>query len=61
MATISPDTLLDVLRAQAWERAKGELQSVLVTYYDGGRQNRFDDLNKLVSDFIKTVDDEGLI
>ncbi len=51
------------LRAQAWERAKGELNSVLCTYY--GSINKLDsDKYKSYSSkleaFIKDVEDNGL-
>ena len=47
-----------ILRAQAWERAKGELRSMLVTYY--GETYRFERMNSLMEDLIKTVEGEGL-
>jgi hypothetical protein len=49
--------LASILRAQAWERAKGELSSMLVTYY---KDDRFDRIDAIVAEFVKTVDDEGL-
>ena len=50
--------LSDILRAQAWERAKGELRSMLVTYY--GEPDRFSRLNELLNGFIQVVEEEGL-
>ena len=32
------ERILRTLRAQAWERAKGELQAVLQTYWDEGTE-----------------------
>lgn len=49
--------LLDVARAQAWERAKGELKSIAFTYYKDDRFSRFEEL---LSTFIKTIEDEGI-
>lgn len=45
---ISNDMLLGVLRSQAWERAKGELQSVLWTYSsrDGNSGDKWECMNK---------------
>ena len=56
------DMLLATLRAQAWERAKGELQAVLVTYYGGYEDDApFKQLDPLVKAFVKEVEDRGLI
>lgn len=45
------------LRAQAWARAKGELEAVLVTY--SGEQVYYDGMTKAMDEFIKLVEDEG--
>lgn len=50
--------MLGILRAQAWERAKGELRSVLAAYISD--KDRFDRMDALVATFIKEVEDEGL-
>lgn len=50
--------ILRTLRAQAWERAKGELRAVLSTYW-GGHHN-FPAINEKVTKFISEIDDEGL-
>jgi hypothetical protein len=51
-----------VLRAQAWERAKGELQSVLWTFHSpyGSNKEQFEELDALVENFIKAVEDKSL-
>lgn len=46
------------LRAQAWQRAKGELNAVLQTYWV--ETPRYSQMLDLVNRFIKTVDEEGL-
>ena len=64
-----PDSrILQVLRQQAWERAKGELKSMLTTFYsEGAHLSREDDektqislLNNAIAKFIKDVEDYGL-
>ena len=47
-----------MLRTQAWERAKGELQSMLHTFYDSG--GRFEKLNEVIANFIAEVEDNAL-
>lgn len=54
------ERVLKSLRAQAWERAKGELQAMLVTYWDG-REGKFNRTNNTVQAFIKEVEDNGLV
>lgn len=48
-----------VMRNMAWERAKGELKSMLWTHYDF-ESAKFDNFNKAVNDFIQKVEDEAL-
>ena len=51
------------MRHMAWERAKGELHSMLTTFQgDGnpGLSEEFTNLDKAVQDFITHVEDEGL-
>lgn len=51
---LKPYVVIDVLRAQAWERAKGELRSVHATYYcNRGKADRFD---ALLEKFIGAVE-----
>ena len=46
---------------QAWERAKGELNAALSTFWDGhGKDDQFKAMNKAVSEFIAHVEDHGL-
>ena len=55
------DRVLRTLRAQAWERAKGELQAVLHTYWDGpGNDQKFREMDAAVKQLISTVEDNGL-
>ena len=52
---------LRTLRMQAWARAKGELNAVLQTFWDGhGKDDQFKAMDKAVSDFIAHVEDHGL-
>jgi hypothetical protein len=50
-----------VLRLMAWERAKGELHSILQTYWDEDYDEGFEDMRKAVNAFIKKVEDDGLV
>jgi hypothetical protein len=52
------EKILRTLRAQAWERAKGELRSVLQTYW--GEEKKFSDMDEAVSEFIEKVEGHGL-
>lgn len=52
----------DLLRSMAWERAKGELNSMLSTYYPTYEGNKiitedFDLMSKIINDFIRSVED----
>ena len=47
----------NVLRPMAWERAKGELNSMLHTYW---HDERFEPFSKLLEEFIKNVQENGL-
>lgn len=46
-----------IIRLMAWERAKGELKSMLQTYV--GEQEQYYKLKKAINDFIKDVEDNG--
>ena len=46
------------MRQQAWERAKGELRSILVTYYG---HDQYEKISDLIENFTKTIDNEGLV
>lgn len=52
--------LAAIQRAMAWERAKGELRSMLWTLYGENTCQHFEDLNKHISNFIATVEDNAL-
>ena len=60
---MSDENVIRILRAQAWERAKGELNAVLQTYISGTQSTQdghFEKMDKLVADFISTVEGDGL-
>lgn len=58
---MTEDRILRTLRAQAWERAKAELRSVLQTFWDGpDNAEKFNSMDKAVEDFVKLVEDNGL-
>jgi hypothetical protein len=45
----------------AWQRAKGELKSMLETYATGNcREKQHEEFSALADKFIKEVEDEGL-
>jgi len=51
------------MRGMAWERAKGELRSMLQTYYDsdtGEGMDRTLAFEAMIDDFVAKVEDEGL-
>lgn len=50
-----------MLRNMAWCRAKGEMQSMLTTFYqDNGRPGQFVELEKAINEFVEKVEQEGL-
>jgi len=58
---------LRAMRSMAWERAKGELKSMLWTFYPEYSPKNgavipssFDDLEKKIDRFIKAIEDNGL-
>ena len=54
---ISNNQIAAILRAQAWERAKGELNSMLCTFY--GSEN-FEPLDALIKRFTHNVEGDAL-
>lgn len=50
--------VLRTLRTMAWSRAKGELQSMLETYWE--EAGRFDDMQAAIEYFVDTVESNGL-
>lgn len=72
MADQTNNAILQSLRMMAWERAKGEIESIghamyLAAYPTDVRGNRnelhdrFRKFRRLYRKFVKTVEDEGLI
>lgn len=59
--TEDTEKIIRTLRAQAWERAKGELRSMLYTFWqipsDG---DKFDRLDTLIKTLINEVEDNEL-
>ena len=49
------------MRSMAWERAKGEMRSMLVTYYSSNAsESNYNKFLALMENFIKEVEGEGL-
>lgn len=46
------------VRMMAWSRAKGELDSILCTYWEDS--DKYDQMEKKVKEFIKSVESQGL-
>jgi len=46
------------MRQMAWERAKGEIESMLRTYWD--EEEKFEEIDKAFRDFVGHVEDHGL-
>lgn len=58
---MSDEKVIRTLRGMAWERAKGELQSILQTYWDGhSKDDKFKAMDAAVEKFISEVQDNGL-
>ena len=51
------DRILQALRLTAWERAKGELHSLLHTYWD--EDEEYEKAEVLISRFVSRMEDEG--
>ena len=52
------DKILKTMRYMAWNRAKGELQSMLDTYWSGSYEE-FNAMKKAIDEFIVDVEDKG--
>lgn len=52
------DKILKTMRYMAWNRAKGELQSMLDTYWSGSHE-KFNAMKKAIDEFIVDVEDNG--
>ena len=51
----------NMLRTMAWERAKGELTSMLHTYYpDNDPKDKFEQIQSLIDKFIADVEGDEL-
>lgn len=48
---------LEILRYMAWERAKGELNSMLQTFIND--YDKYNELKTTIDDFIKDVEDNA--
>ena len=44
----------------AWERAQGELKSMLHTFWSGGKDEQYKELDKEITDFIARIKNKGL-
>lgn len=53
----TPEMLQHIMRAQAWERAKGAMNEVLVTYWD--EYEKFESFERAMKEFVKYVQDNG--
>lgn len=66
MAEIDGQNIVTTLRAMAWERAKGELRSMLHTHWPSWDKNgqkvesNFEELDKKVSAFIEDIESNGI-
>jgi len=61
---MSEHRILRAIRTQAWERAKGEMNAMLHTYYDHDEHGRetqsyFDQFSKAMEKFVQQVEDNG--
>lgn len=54
------DPVAMMLRAMAWQRAKGELYSILETYPSQGEDEEFESFSAALENFINLVEDEGM-
>lgn len=54
--------LIRVSRMQAWERAKGELNAMLCTFFgeSGARAGQFEQLDDAIKSFVSQVEDDRL-
>ena len=52
------DKILKTMRYMAWNRAKGELQSMLDTYWTGSYE-KFNAMKKAIDEFIVDVEDNA--
>ena len=55
---MNEERIIRNMRHMAWERAQGELKSMLHTFWDSDEQ--YKDLDKEITDFIARIKDKGL-
>lgn len=55
---MEPSREIRAMRSMAWERAKGELRSMLQTYWD--EHDKFNAMAEEIILFISKVEDNGL-
>lgn len=53
--------LMMTLRFQAWNRAKGELNSLLDTYWTATGDGGYDELKIEINEFIKKIENKGML
>jgi hypothetical protein len=56
---MNEDKIIRTMRLQAWERAKGELNAVLQTYW--GNTNNYCAMHDEIDAFIDKVNKRGLV
>ncbi|QBQ74497.1 hypothetical protein BcepSauron_117 [Burkholderia phage BcepSauron] len=57
--SICNEQLLKTMRAQAWARAKGEMDALLGTYWNS--DPKFDRAWTEITQFVKHVEDNGIV
>ena len=50
-----------IMRSMAWERAKGELNSILFSFYDDDINYKCIDYQNLMNKFIKDIEHNGYL
>ena len=62
MKKMTIEDLSRIQRGQAWERAKGELRSMLVTFYSPANacEGQFESFDKALCEFIEKVEGDAL-
>ena len=56
---MSEDTVLRTMRQIAWERAKGEMNAMMHTFW-GSENSNYDELQNEVDRFVEKIESEGL-
>ena len=59
---MTEENILRALRTQAWERAKGELRSVAVTFFgaESSITGQFEAYTETMEKFVAEVEEQGL-